>query len=88
MLNIEEGSEACVLHEDALAPRVARTASKGRDEDALRSRLKSPSKRYPHYGYSTLQDMRRTGELVINTKRSEPPWTGKNSVADFSLACR
>jgi len=43
---------------------------KGRDDTALRSRLKQLAEHYPRYGYPTLHDMLRTEGLVINPKRT------------------
>jgi putative transposase len=43
---------------------------KGRDDDALRSRLKVLAERYPRYGYPTLHDMLKAEQLVINPKRT------------------
>ena len=42
----------------------------GRDDSALRSRLKALAQQYPRYGYPTLHDMLRTEGLVINPKRT------------------
>lgn len=43
---------------------------KGRDDVALRSRLKALEERYPRYGYTTLHSMLRTEGLVQNAKRT------------------
>ncbi len=43
---------------------------KERDDQALRSRLKTLAERYPRYGYPTLHDMLKTEGLVINSKRT------------------
>lgn len=43
---------------------------RGRDDGALRNRLKALAERYPRYGYPTLHDMLRTEGLVINAKRT------------------
>ena len=43
---------------------------KERDDQALRSRLKTLAERYPRYGYPTLHDMLKTEGLVINPKRT------------------
>ena len=43
---------------------------KGRNDDELRSRLKSLAERYPRYGYPTLHDMLRQEGLVQNAKRT------------------
>ena len=43
---------------------------KGRDDSALRSRLKTLAERYPRYGYPTLHSMLKTEGLVINPKRT------------------
>ncbi len=44
---------------------------KGRDDEALRSRLKALAERYPRYGCPTLHDMLRAEGLVLNRKRTE-----------------
>lgn len=41
-----------------------------RNDEPLRSRLKTLAERYPRYGYPTLHDMLRTEGLVINPKRT------------------
>lgn len=43
---------------------------KGRDDGALRSRLKALAEQYPRYGYPTLHDMLRIEGLVRNPKRT------------------
>ena len=43
---------------------------KGRDDGALRARLKTLAERYPRYGYPTLHDMLKTEGHVINRKRT------------------
>lgn len=43
---------------------------KGRDDAALRQRLKVLAERYPRYGYPTLHDMLKTEGYVINRKRT------------------
>ncbi len=43
---------------------------KGRDDAALRARLRALAERYPRYGYPTLHDMLRTEGLVQNPKRT------------------
>jgi putative transposase len=43
---------------------------KGRDDAALRVRLKALAERYPRYGYPTLHDMLRAEGLVKNPKRT------------------
>lgn len=43
---------------------------KGRDDGALRIRLKTLAERYPRYGYPTLHDMLRAEGLVKNPKRT------------------
>ncbi len=43
---------------------------RGRNDEPLRSRLKTLAERYPRYGYPTLHDMLRTEGLVINPKRT------------------
>jgi len=43
---------------------------KGRDDGALRSRLRTLAERYPRYGCPTLHDMLRTEGLVRNHKRT------------------
>ena len=43
---------------------------KGRDDTALRSRLKALAEQYPRYGYPTLHDMLKIEGLVINPKRT------------------
>lgn len=43
---------------------------KGRDDRALRARLKALAQRYPRYGYPTLHDMLRAEGLVRNPKRT------------------
>lgn len=42
----------------------------GRDDGALRRRLKILAERYPRYGYPTLHDMLHIEGLVINPKRT------------------
>ena len=42
----------------------------GRDDHALRSRLKVLAERYPRYGYPTLHDMLKIEGHVINPKRT------------------
>ncbi len=43
---------------------------KVRNDEPLRSRLKSLDERYPRYGYPTLHDMLKAEGLVINPKRT------------------
>lgn len=43
---------------------------KGRDDGALRSRLKVLAEHYPRYGYPTLHAMLKNEGLVINAKRT------------------
>jgi len=43
---------------------------RGREDDALRTRLKQLAERYPRYGYPTLHDMLRAEGLVRNPKRT------------------
>jgi putative transposase len=43
---------------------------KGRNDTALRSRLKALAEQYPRYGYPTLHDMLKIEGLVINPKRT------------------
>ena len=43
---------------------------KGRDDGALRTRLKTLAEDYPRYGYPTLHDLLKTEGLVINAKRT------------------
>ncbi len=43
---------------------------KGRDDHALRARLKVLAERYPRYGYPTLHDMLKIEGHVINPKRT------------------
>jgi len=53
---------------------ISRTAMwkplKGRNDAALRARLKQLAERYPRYGYLTLHDMVRAEGLVKNPKRT------------------
>lgn len=49
---------------------AAWTPLKGRNDEALRSRLKALAERYPRYGYPTLHDMLKIEGLVINRKRT------------------
>lgn len=49
---------------------TVRYQSKGRDEAALRARLKELAQEYPRYGYPTLHDMLRDEGLVKNSKRT------------------
>jgi putative transposase len=49
---------------------AAWTPLKGRDDAALRSRLRALAERYPRYGYPTLHDMLRAEGLVRNPKRT------------------
>ncbi len=42
----------------------------GRDDSALRARLKALAEQYPRYGYPTLHDMLRAEGHVINPKRT------------------
>jgi putative transposase len=49
---------------------VAWCRLKGRDDDALRARLKVLAERYPRYGYPTLHDMLKVEGRVIDPKRS------------------
>ena len=44
---------------------------KGRDDEALRSRLKALAERYPRYGCPTLHDLLRAEGLVLNHKPTE-----------------
>ena len=43
---------------------------KGRDDQALRNRLRDLAEKYPRYGYPTLHDMLRAEGAVINPKRT------------------
>ncbi len=43
---------------------------KGRNDGALRARLKELAELYPRYGYPTLHDMLSTEGLVVNPKRT------------------
>jgi putative transposase len=43
---------------------------RGRDDGALRSRLKALAEQYPKYGYPTLHDMLVLEGLVVNRKRT------------------
>jgi putative transposase len=43
---------------------------RGRDDTALRSRLKTLAEQYPKYGYPTLHDMLVLEGLVVNRKRT------------------
>ena len=43
---------------------------KGRDDDALRQRLKALAEQYPRYGCPTLHDMLRAEGMVRNHKRT------------------
>ena len=42
----------------------------GREDSALRNRLKALAERYPRYGYPTLHDLLKTEGLVTNPKRT------------------
>lgn len=53
-----------------LSRSVAWYRLKGRDDGALRARLKALAERYPRYGYPTLHDMLKAEGRVINPKRT------------------
>ena len=49
---------------------AAWTPLKGRNDGALRSRLRALAEQYPRYGYPTLHSMLRSEGLVVNPKRT------------------
>ena len=53
-----------------LSRSVAWYRLRGRDDEALRSRLKTLAERYPRYGYPTLHEMLKAEGCVTNRKRT------------------